>query len=843
MSNPVATIDNTIATPDDPQVVRKTYTRIVYEEQDFFLYSDGEGVGTFDPSNMGQRTYMMQRLGFAGVLTQPSFVSDATWVSVQEAPSMFVTAVKSVMPKMIVPSQVLVDNGPITANKTYSGEYLQAGWTALFNWFGTYANADIPAATWNSVWYKYVYVGGVNGALYLTTRHKDDKTATNELRLELDQPPDPVAPVGPQDDPPTGEWAEDELVVKGAFVLLLNVVPTVSGIASTESVNKSPWKVTVECGDIKLAIGEAGALQATITSGDNNTVTGNLAEGKAKGGPPQQKHIVDKDPYVIWVYPVWNGIIVMSGGQDARGVVHTTSTFVPKWKEASIFVGYSNGFDPANPAEVEVGITGGVGNTNVDFGDKMLVTAENCRIDLAYLPCFFSRKAWFDEWFLEPDDDPGVVTYDFNVYPIWTKNGTSYQLGSVTVNSSGYAGPVADTTYRYVSWKLEYSADPSYQRYAGEIFGSVLEVVETRVSGIVNANGHFVLQWTGGANEGHPSDRDWKHFIQSIQVTMDVDGSNGSITVDKYGVAGQGATPTQCIGAITVAATGGYGTVGSVNPFFQGLAMGIADAAAAGSATWTIPLMGLEKKMEDMALINVPFFDGRTLDVTTEFLTKYAGIKRDMTAANPAVTLGISSDVNTPRFDWKTGTSVKSALEEVMQDTLHTYVVMDGKVFFFELDINTGLPVKPGPDRKGSYTDTTTVSRDKTPNFDNLRNQIVVMALQQVPEGKGTDIAEIPLFPMVESRTNTTVPVVPWARSIFQPATGALTQTQLSTFADRLASKTMTYYEIGSLQIPGNALIRPYDQWGGYIIKSVSHNLDFQAKSWTTSMELMRVAT
>lgn len=832
MSNPVATIGNSIPTPPDPQVVRKTYTRIVYDEQQFVLYKPGEDDSTFDPTSMGQRVFVAQRLGFTGLLTQPTFISSETWGIVKELTSVIVTAVRSVMPKLLVPSQILVDNGPLSDEETYMGFYYQGGWKDLFNWEGTDANGA-PIASWGTEFFRYAYVAGVNGSLYLTTRHKDDLTAVNSLVLELNQPT----------TPPTGEWEESELVVKGAFVLMLNVVPTTSGADSPENANQNPWKVTVECGDIKLEIGEAGSLAATITSGDNNTVTGNLAEGKAKAGPPQQKYIVDKDPYVIFVYPVWNGIVVMSGGQDARGVIQTSSTFVPKWKEASIFVGYSNGFDPANPAEVEVGVVHDSKDVRVDFGTSMMVTAANCRIDLAYLPTFFSTKAWFDEWFVASDDQPSI-SYDYDVYPIWTKNGTDYDLGSINISNSGIQGPVDNTTYRYIKWRLERADTTKYLRWAGEIFGSVLETSETREFPVRNGNGNFVLAWTGGANPGNPGDSDWTHYIQGIQVTMDIDGSNGSITVDKYGVAGQGAVPTQCIGAITIAATGGYGTNdngGAV--FFQGLAMGIADAAAAATGTWTVPLLGLEKKMDDIALINVPFFDGKTLNEACIFMSKYAGINLDMSHANPAITLSVSSDINTPRFDWKSGTSVKSAMDDIMTDTLHSYIVADGKIIVYRLSDTTGLPMSPGPDRSAGYTDTKTVSRDKTPNFDNLRNEIVVMALEQVPEGKGTEIEEIPLFPMVESRTNTTVPDVPWAKSIFQPATGALTRTQLRNFADRIASKTKTYYEIGSLQIPGNATIRPYDMWGSYIIKSVSHNFDFSAKTWTTSMELIRVAS
>ena len=53
----------------------------------------------------------------------------------------------------------------------------------------------------------------------------------------------------------------------------------------------------------------------------------------------------------------------------------------------------------------------GTGSTNAvpNFGTKMTITATNVRFDLAYLPTFFSRSMWFDEWFVASDDVAGIV--------------------------------------------------------------------------------------------------------------------------------------------------------------------------------------------------------------------------------------------------------------------------------------------------------------------------------------------------------------------------------------------------------------------------------------------------
>ena len=94
-------------------------------------------------------------------------------------------------------------------------------------------------------------------------------------------------------------------------------------------------------------------------------------------------------------------------------------------------------------------------------------------------------------------------------------------------------------------------------------------------------------------------------------------------------IAGQDAEAIQAVGGIVIDmdASGAEGT--TAGTIFKGLAMGISDNQSPEGSTWTIPLVGLEKKMEDIALINVPFFDGRTGAVTLDFLTRYAGLVSD----------------------------------------------------------------------------------------------------------------------------------------------------------------------------------------------------------------------
>jgi len=841
MSNPVATIGNTIPTPSDPSVERKTFTSIVFQEQSFFVYGEGEfdpAYTTFDPTDLGQRFFIFVPLDkvldpYGDESGKPEFIGSSSWNStVSKAASGFVTGRYSIMPKMFIPSKILVDNGIITPKDAF-GAFAEAG-------------SDIEAFNWNAVTLngaavsvdeivKYAQIGAYFGSQYVTARAKEDDDDANEFVMELEPPPQ-LGYSAPTPGPQGWDTGHD-LVVDGAFVLLLNVVPSRPAGVDYENLQENPWNFKIEYGTVVMEMNSIGSMKVGYTSGadrEENFATVNLAEGKTKEGPPQQEHIDDKTPYVIVVYPVWNGIIVMSGNQESREVINTSSTFIPMGKSRSVLLApYSDGFDPASPAEVEVGVGSGATNAVPDFGDKMTITATNVRFELAYLPCFFSRSMWFDEWFVASDDVAGVVDFTYNVYPIWTANGTSAALGSVSPAKSSYAGPVSDTSYWYVKWRMEMD---DHDRYAGEILGSIFEIVEARDFPIKNGNGSFSLGWSGGTPGDPSSTADWRDYIQSLTVSVGIDGSSGSISVDKYGVAGQDAVAVQDIGAVTISMAGGFGTVaGSI---FQGLAMGVSENVTADGAAWEVPLVGLEKKMEDIALINVPFFDGETATTAIRFLTKYAGLRVNFAGAPSAGVdrLSVSEDVNVARFDWKSGTSVKSAMDDVMEDLQYNYVVRDGTVYIYELDAS-GLPVFSGPDREPGYTGVNIINEDQSPDFEVLRNEILVIGLEAVPEGTGTDIGNIPTFPRFEKRTTTTTPDVPWAKSVVRPLPGTLTLAQISDIADRVQAMTKNYYILGRTTIPGNASIKPYDKWGSFIVYSVTHNIDFNAKTWTTDLE------
>ena len=848
MSNPVVAIGNYVPHPGDPNVVRRTFTSIVFESQAFFYYGEGEydpTYTTFDPSDKGERFYMWVPMEYSlgGIpggapATKPHFISTETWADVRWAPSGFVQgAVNSILPKIIVPSDLLVDNGLKNITKFEAKVYdtVAAAEKDLFDWEMITFNAD-PVTDF----YKRGSIGSFPGAQYITMRAKEDDRSNNEIEIKLDNPANP--PLGSDHD--FLNASSDNLVVGGAFCLLLNVVPERPGAAKPGEVAQNPWSIQFTFGDVEMILSASGEKRARITGGvaTGDWVTVNMAEGKSKGGPPQQEQVDDKTPYIIMVYPVWNGIIIASGVQEARTNSRLTtptlaaSAYVPKLKEASIWEEpWSSGFDPRNPDEVEVGVdSGGPGDVTVDFGSDMTVVARNCRFELAYLPCFFLKDLWFDEWFVTSDDIDGSISFVYDVYPIWTANNGASTLNPVPiVIESGTVGPVDDTHYSYIKWRL---VQDHFDRIPGQIFGSILELEETREFAVRNGNGSFNLTWAGGT-PGDPSPGGWTDYIQNISIAIGLEGSSGSVSVDKYGVAGQGAVAVQDIGAFTVDVSGGYGT--QDGRIFDGFAMGVSDARSSAGATWSIPLIGLEKKLDDIALINAPFMDGETLATALSFLTKYAGIVPSLAFASPLIRLKVSTDINVAFFDWKSGTNVRTAIDDCMIDTNHAFVVQQGQIQFYQLD-EFGLPLLYlGTDWQPTYPYTKVVTIDQSPDFEDLRNEIVVLGLESIYDGQNTNLQDIPRIPRLERRSSITAPSVPWAKSWVYSTAGFLTLDEIEEIADRQQARTRHYLTIGRTSIPGNANIRLYDRWGTSWIQSITHNIDLQAKSWTTELEFI----
>jgi hypothetical protein len=97
--------------------------------------------------------------------------------------------------------------------------------------------------------FDYANTGAYYGSMYISSKAKDDLAADNTMEISLWNPWTPNAPPAPID------WlSSDNLVVGGAFILMLNVVPSKPASADVKAVAQKKWSITLEFGEVKMII-------------------------------------------------------------------------------------------------------------------------------------------------------------------------------------------------------------------------------------------------------------------------------------------------------------------------------------------------------------------------------------------------------------------------------------------------------------------------------------------------------------------------------------------------------------------------------------------------------------
>ena len=851
--NPKVTTGNVIPASGLPVIERLTYEMINFNDRDFKIYApdvDPDNIPSEFTPDSSTVSYFWD-VGHAYNETgenRPDFVSPNMWyqddgspAGLQLSASGFATALNSIMPKIIIPSLGLVDNGLVDsyAMKLKITDTDQEGIKGkdAFNWrvvklLNTDFDPEHPIGGWQDEY----EVAGSPGKYHISLKAKDDSDATKNVNvLKLEE----------QEDPPKGDWQPIELVGKGAFCLMLNIAPIVVGKRKPEE-GETKWSVKITFGEVTMLLNDSGALSVQIGTGDDASITKcQLSDAQAKEMPPQAKTF-EKPPYIICICPVWNGIIISNGIQDVRNGIKISSQFCVKNKKADMSKadwqlrgkgGDPGAFQSSDPKDIFIKSNS---STTVDFGTVINVECTHCRGELAYLPIYFGNAAIIDSYFIAQKDQPAdsaqgiqATKYSYGVYTKWTDNGSGY---GIQVQNLKLKDIDEETEWRYIRLKFR-NSKPA--RNTGEVFGFLLRTSETKQVTTRTGNGSFNLQWTGGSPAG-PKHTHWADYIKSVNIQIGMDGSSGSIVVDKYGLAGQEAAIKQSIGALHLDVQGPTGTRGG--RLWSGLGYGIADAKSSDGADWTIQLRGLETKMSEIFLINVPFFDGEPFYKVVNILSGYCGIVPVYNYASPGYTLTASVDPTTPLIDFRTGTPVQDAMNTTMELSAHAYVVQaDGYIYFYQLGAD-GLPLYyPGTDWKPQYPGTKMVSYDTTPDFEDIRNEILVMG-QKVIENvtRDTNIRDLPLLPVIRLfPMYNTKPVFPWSKSMIYGVPGYIDEDTIDNeIWPKIRTLTRVYALSGSVQIPGNANIRIYDAWGDLRITSISHSVNLQEKTWTTSLEL-----
>lgn len=449
--------------------------------------------------------------------------------------------------------------------------------------------------------------------------------------------------------------------------------------------------------------------------------------------------------------------------------------------------------------------------------------------------------------------------------------------------------------------------ESTYTRFPTQMFGFIVVRTEERTYDINNDVGDQ-LNFGG----------DWLDFVQSVDVTHSESGTTGSMTIDRYGLMQfvsdydpdvlrqhigamnldvvytatktdeeAGTTNSPKLYAVNLGdRTGESGSSNDfealqrkipenlASSFFDdsrgillrgiGYGQGISDSVDANEIT--MPLFGLQKKLEDIKLVNAPFFDGRTLLSTLKYLADYGNITMNLENAIPDAKLPASAVLSQSLADFKLGTSVWGAMKMVADWTAHTFMLQpDGVVWWYAIDRVNGLPNTEHRHKHWYYPNTRVVSSSATPDFQQFYNFIMVLGLHANSAGLQNpldNVNALPIVPhLVGAQLNNTNPNIAWSKMAILPLEGWWTRQQLYEEAVRYAKRAQSVYWTGATTVPGNFAFKLFDTFsnvqnrtgavrrtntgdvaeGEFLITSITHSLDMSTRTPTTSLQLQMI--
>ena len=418
-------------------------------------------------------------------------------------------------------------------------------------------------------------------------------------------------------------------------------------------------------------------------------------------------------------------------------------------------------------------------------------------------------------------------------------------------------------------------AEKGLPRKPVEILGVLLTHVREIInSPIKNENGVFTVEPQDSIDEFTDNQlfvhqlecscpKPWIHYATSINITHNQDGSDGNIVLDKYSLMGQDIFPKQHFGGIRLILEDGNKNFvhpnssefsdGSTSYIFSGIAAETKHMDSFNSDTLDITLKGLQYKLEDIKLINAPFFDGDLLSDVLRWFSKYTGVAIDMSFAAKDARIPTSSNFAKPFLMLTGGTPAIDGIRQACESANHRFILQpDGVGYVYEMSKEFSLPLvcKPNYEKAvvlGEIPTESIMSIDVQPFFGNLYNVVITAALLgsnntiESPDNV-ENVAEIKLNQRVSHMV--TEPDLPWARVIAHSHKGYMDEKQLSDRHRIDRSMSKRYWVNGSVTIPGNANAWIYNQikiFGQFFyITDISHSIDFTTKTFKTTLNISK---
>ena len=382
--------------------------------------------------------------------------------------------------------------------------------------------------------------------------------------------------------------------------------------------------------------------------------------------------------------------------------------------------------------------------------------------------------------------------------------------------------------------------------------------------------------------------------ITGVNCSFSLDDVSGDLDLDAYALNYdiRQLKQQQPVGSLCLDIVNEHG---EQNPLFRGYGMEVGVRNNGNSDSLSIQLAGVGRKLEDIKLVCCPFWDGDKLIDICRYIEALANIRICMINGghNPVTSYsqkktiadgGWYSESNTivtdrkinhpffrvPRsFDWRNpavrfenNTSVLEALQRLGEYTGCKFVVEpDGCCVFYELN-DMGYPfyVDNQPDSQAVVIyPSDIVSLDLTPDLDHKYNTIVTMGFLQRKDKHGKVLAEQNVEPgvfytKIGKNTDGNGDAIeeiagdilfPWARVNVGTETGMFTNPELAEIhANRVKYSVSEIYK-GNITVKGrtdiNHIYQKIKVNGEYFfVSTISHSIDTQGKTWTTSYGLTR---
>lgn len=728
--------------------------------------------------------------------------------------------------------------------------------------------------------------------------------------------------------------------INGSFIFCYDIgesSPKQTGRTAIEQ--KTEPQLFVEVGmsgssnnsNLKIRIPPSGQITAILKGG---SASGGMSVPQTDFLPPQCDKTAGYPTRPLFVYPTYGGVVI-TNSVNKNMTDGGNEIFVKSNKNASPLQGlqFDNTVvddDIQNFINDEKGEQGSifkwipavhqesqtkdslrvkVNGQKCVFQGNITITWTKCLGNFAFCPLYFYNKLYFDLFFKGgfKESGSGNATYTYNVFPVCATNGKK------STDNNG-AKPL-QVTHFYNDNKLkqaiyhaavEYEGD-SESRYPIEMFGAVVALtIEGNTFDIANGNGIFSFNNnvidTNIVSGNATTTPSWFELITNCQITCGLQGPTGSLTIDAYPLTDSMNQKQFSYNVGEIDLNIQVGT-GPAQMLFKGIGLQMSKSLSDNNYQYTINLVGMQQKIDDMKLVCAPFWDGDKLQAICLYFQNYLNVPLNMVSyevspsdsetvvvdkvipnALPvdgnAETTGTwlsntqtlidtgyksiyfrvprSTEWESPAIDFPTGTSCLQALKTLANKTSCYFTVgLDGHCYFYELNLN-GIPYYC-QDSKGTFITTGVkfelnqlISFSLQPSLENKVNAVATFGFLQKRFSNGkvnTSNIKGSTMPGSYYTKLTTAQqgsiTIPWTKAMVYVQQGFLTKTELlASHVNRLKFGIASIFQ-GSVTVLGNTKINHIYQTitigeTQFFVINIQHQIDVSSKTWTTTYGIQR---